>query len=76
MEVLRQLILAGKVLSANVVGKGGIFVAISKMAVGNEVGVSIDKIDIKELTKRNYGSVIVEISGGDEVFQSYLKIKL
>jgi len=50
----------GQVVSAHTIGKGGIAAAITKMAVGNQIGVDLD-IAPDELFTHKYLSVIVEI---------------
>lgn len=61
-DLLNKAIKADKVESAYAVGYGGIIEAVSKMAFGNRLGVSLDSfVDKKELTARDYGSIILEV---------------
>lgn len=53
-----------KILSASAVGKGGLFMAIVKMAVGNKIGVDVNT----ELTTRpEYGALIIETRGDESL---------
>ncbi len=51
----------GMVLSAYPVGRGGLFVAAMKMALGNRVGAEISNLHVKDLFSSWYGSVLVEL---------------
>lgn len=62
MDKVHQLILNGKILSAHPVGKGGAFIGVVKMAVGNKIGLCINNITKNELLASNYGDLILEIS--------------
>ena len=60
---LRKAIELGKVLSTYAVGFGGIVEAVSKMAFGNKLGVTLCKAD--GLTDKLYGNIIVEVASVD-----------
>ena len=61
---LHRAIRADQVLSAYVVGFGGLVEAVSKMAFGNKKGVRVsDGIAAAELTARHYGNIVVEVEG-------------
>ncbi len=61
-DLVRELIDAGKVISALSVRDGGISEAISKMCFGNRVGMRfVEDIDYKSLFNADYGSLILEI---------------
>lgn len=62
MARVRELTAKKKILSANTVGRGGIFISLVKMAVGNKVGVVLDYISERELHEQYYGALILEIS--------------
>ncbi|MEX1378072.1 MAG: phosphoribosylformylglycinamidine synthase [Eubacteriales bacterium] len=49
-----------KIISAHTISAGGIATAITKMAVGNQIGADID-MDSKELFQNKYLSVLVEM---------------
>jgi phosphoribosylformylglycinamidine synthase len=61
---LYKAICAGKILSAYAVGYGGIIEAVSKMAFGNKLGVTLDGINPSALLAKDYGSIIVEVEEG------------
>ena len=56
---------AGKVVAAVSIGVGGIAEAISKMAVGNDIGFKFEE-DFR-LFEKNYGSLILEAADGVEL---------
>lgn len=56
---------AGKIVAAQSIGVGGIAEAISKMAVGNDIGFKFDE-DVR-LFEKNYGSLILEAADGVEL---------
>jgi phosphoribosylformylglycinamidine synthase len=66
MEKVRSLAVEGKILSANTIGKGGVFLSLVKMPVGNQIGVSLDRIQKEKLFQENYGSLILEIDKRDK----------
>lgn len=67
MDKVHQLITDGKVLAANTVGKGGVFMTLVKMAVGNKIGVNVDDITRKQLMYAKYGSLVLEIPKKEDV---------
>ena len=58
---LRKAIFGGQVLSAYVVGFGGLIEAVSKMAFGNKLGVKLTA-EPSGLTAKNYGNIVIETS--------------
>ena len=63
---ITKLIHEKKIASAYAVGFGGICEAVSKMAFGNEFGVTLnDQLSIDELFAKDYGSIIVEMDPED-----------
>ena len=63
---ITKLIHEKKIASAYAVGFGGICEAVSKMAFGNELGVTLnDRLSIDELFAKEYGSIIVEMDPED-----------
>ena len=56
---LHELICAGKIISAATLKSGGIAEAVSKMAIGNDIGFKFASTDEKFFAK-NYGSLVVE----------------
>ncbi len=62
-DALHKAVEKGYVESAYAVGFGGIIEAVSKMAFGNRLGVSIDCTCSKEdLVAKDYGSIILEVA--------------
>ncbi len=55
----------GKIISAMTIGAGGIGEAISKMAIGNDIGFRFSE-QVK-LFDKNYGSLIIEAASGVEL---------
>jgi phosphoribosylformylglycinamidine synthase len=72
MKRVRELALEGKILSANTVGRGGVFISLAKMAVGNGIGAELENITAKELRNPDYGALILELSQNDNI-ESLLK---
>ncbi len=62
---VREEIEAGRIISAMSVGVGGIAEAVSKMAIGNDIGFRFD--ESVRLFEKNYGSLIVEAAAGVEL---------
>ena len=65
MKRIRELTLEGKILAANTVGRGGVFVSLVKMAVGNKIGAELVNITEKELRTPDYGALILEITADE-----------
>ena len=57
MDKVRELAQAGKILAADAIGRGGLYMTLVKMAVGNKIGADV-KIDGDVLapTVRIYGA--------------------
>ncbi|TCK97742.1 phosphoribosylformylglycinamidine synthase [Natranaerovirga hydrolytica] len=65
-EKVVDLIQNKKVFSAYAIGYGGISEALSKMAIGNEIGVKInDSVQEDELFEVGYGSILLEVKEED-----------
>lgn len=67
MDRIHQLIGEQKILSANPLGRGGIFVSLVKMAAGNRIGASLYSMSQRELTEAGYGSMMLEIGKKEDV---------
>lgn len=67
MSGVSELSQEGKILAANTIGRGGIFISAVKMAVGNKIGVNLDYITEKELHEQNYGGLVLEVAGNADV---------
>ncbi|MGL4772991.1 MAG: phosphoribosylformylglycinamidine synthase [Clostridium sp.] len=66
LDVLYKLIGDGKVISAFSLKMGGASEALTKMALGNKIGVEIENITKEELFGLNYGSLVLEFIGEEE----------
>jgi phosphoribosylformylglycinamidine synthase len=67
MDQVYKLVTEGRILSANPIGRGGTFVSLVKMAVGNKIGASLYSMSLRELTEASYGSLLLEISKKEDV---------
>lgn len=74
MSAVFELNKAGKVLAASNIGQGGVFMALVKMAVGNNIGAKITNITEKELKTAKYGSIVLEIPGGEDLAKLFAGI--
>ena len=61
MKKITSLINEGKVVSAQPLGRGGLFMALVRMAVGNKIGADIKGISKEDLTGIKYGDLLVEV---------------
>ncbi len=69
---LRRGIEQGQVLSTYCIGRGALIEAISKMAFGNKLGVTLsDSVTLSDLSMINYGHIVVETAAevGDLSFR-------
>ena len=66
-DLLRQAIERGDVLAAHTVGRGGIAAAVTMMALGSRIGVSLDGVTEEELFLPAYGSIVCELADGAPV---------
>ncbi len=62
MRRVRALAQEGRILSANTVGRGGVFLTLVKMAAGNGIGADITNLSQRELRSPDYGALILEIA--------------
>lgn len=67
MDQVHRLIGDERLLSANPIGRGGIFISLAKMAVGNKIGASLYSMSLRELTEASYGSLLLEIGKKEDV---------
>ncbi len=71
-----KLIDEGKVYSAYTVKSGGLIEAVSKMAFGNAIGVSLDdSLTMDELLANNYGNIVLEVEDAS-VIEGYDHIRV
>ena len=65
-DVIHQLIQTGVIVSAYAPDATGIATALSKMAFGNKLGVTVDdSVAAEALFANHIGSIVAEISGSD-----------
>lgn len=62
MDKIYELAQAGKIISACPTGRGGIFIATVKMAVGNKIGACINNIEDIGPGETAYGGMLLEIA--------------
>lgn len=63
---LQKAVAAKKIESAYAIGYGGIIEAVSKMAFGNKLGVTLsDSIPANSLKAKEYGSILAEVKPED-----------
>ncbi len=63
LDFVRKLIQDGDAVSAQTIGKGGLFTAIAKMALGNNIGAELTGMSRDLLLDKNYGALLLEIPG-------------
>ena len=62
LDVLYKLIKDKKVISASAIKFGGVAEAITKMTLGNRIGVELDNVTKEDLFAFNYGNVLLEVN--------------
>lgn len=67
LDNLHRLIKEKKVISAWSAKFGGILEGLSKMSLGNKIGVEFDNISKEELVSLNYGSVVLEVEKDTDI---------
>ncbi len=71
MMRVHELADAHKILAANTIGRGGLFIAAVKMAVGNRIGFEMNDVTGKELRTPDYGSLLIEVPEGENIAQMF-----
>ncbi|GAA0084720.1 phosphoribosylformylglycinamidine synthase [Clostridium sp. CTA-7] len=71
LERLHQLILDGKVISASSIKFGGLAEALTKMSLGNRIGVEFEGVNKEELFGLNYGSLVLEVKNEVEIEKEF-----
>lgn len=75
-NAVMNLIKEKKVYSAYTIKDGGVIEAISKMAFGNNIGVSVDSSNsLESLVGKDYGNIILEVSC-EEILDSIDKYRI
>lgn len=67
LERLHKLIKEGKVISASAIKAGGLVEALTKMTLGNKIGVEIEGLNKEELFGLSYGSLVLEVKNNVDV---------
>lgn len=67
MDKVRELASEGKILSACALGRGGLFMAGVKMAVGNKIGCTFRNVSDEEWKGYGYGNLLLEIGKKEEI---------
>jgi phosphoribosylformylglycinamidine synthase len=67
MKRVNRLTKEGKIRSASTIGRGGVFAAVAKMAIGNSIGAILRDVCDEELVLPDYGSLILETDGNNDV---------
>ena len=62
---VRELAAAGKLLAADTIGRGGLYITLVKMAVGNGIGADV-KWD-GDILAPLYGSLVIEVAADEDV---------
>ncbi|WP_411168493.1 phosphoribosylformylglycinamidine synthase [Clostridium sp. MB05] len=71
LETLHKLILDGKVISASSIKFGGLAEALTKMSLGNRIGVEFEGVNKEELFGLNYGSLVLEVKNEVEIDKEF-----
>ncbi|MDU1312986.1 MAG: phosphoribosylformylglycinamidine synthase [Clostridium septicum] len=71
LETLYKLILEGKVISALTVKFGGVSEVLTKMALGNRIGIEFKNLTKEELFGLNYGSLVLEVKAGVNIEEEF-----
>ena len=71
MKKISQLTAAGKVLAAQPLAKGGVFIGLVKMAVGNKIGAEISNITKDDILGLKYGGMILEIPAEEDISELF-----
>ncbi|MDR3364125.1 MAG: phosphoribosylformylglycinamidine synthase [Clostridiales Family XIII bacterium] len=66
MQRVQKLAREGRILAANTVSYGGLFVAVAKMAVGNMIGAVFFAPSKSDLIDESYGSLLLEVGGAED----------
>lgn len=61
---LRELAAAGKLLAADTIGRGGLYMTLVKMAVGNGIGVDVSVEG--DILSPMFGSLVIELPAGEK----------
>lgn len=71
LETLYRLIKERKVISASSIKFGGLVESLTKMTLGNGIGIEIEGLSKEELFELNYGSLVLEVKNGVEIDKEF-----
>lgn len=71
LEKLHELILDKKVISASSLKFGGVAEALTKMSLGNRIGVEFEGLSKEALFELNYGSLVLEVNNDVEIEKEF-----
>lgn len=75
MDRVHKLMDEEKILAADAVGKGGVFMTVLKMAAGNMYGFEISGISDRLLTQPVYGSLVLEVAADADVASMFAGVE-
>lgn len=67
MAKVMELTSAGRVLAADIIETGGVFITAVKMAVGNMIGADLSGASASELRSIDCGGILLEIDGSEDL---------
>lgn len=62
---IKELAEAGKLLAADAIGRGGLYMTLVKMAAGNKIGVNVNVEG--DILSPMFGSLVIELPAGQDV---------
>ena len=62
---IRELAARGKILAADAIGRGGLYMTLVRMAMGNRIGVDV-KVE-GDILSPMFGSLVIEIPAGERI---------
>lgn len=62
---IRELAARGKILAADAIGRGGLYMTLVRMALGNRIGVDV-KVE-GDILSPMFGSLVIEIPAGERI---------
>jgi len=75
MRRVSDLAQQNKILAANTVGMGGMFISLVKMAVGNKIGFHVKHMDEQKLQTPDCTALILEIPANENLGELFKGIK-
>ena len=75
-EKAADMLASGVAAAAYTPGIGGIAEAVMKMAYGNGIGFSFEEMELEELFRYAYGSIVLEVEDSFELAARHMEIEL